>query len=129
MRALESARAQTGVDVTTILVGNGWDPVGFPDDVRTVHLPENVGPAEGHNIGVAHGTSSATEPAGPTSVQTAVTPGSWDQVHRTAGSPVGVACVVVGTAAGGAGRSSTKGADVPAALGPRAGVVTTTLSV
>lgn len=57
LRALESARVQIDVDVTLILVGNGWAPVGFPDDVRAVHLPENVGPAEGRNIGVAHGTS------------------------------------------------------------------------
>ncbi|WP_338749867.1 glycosyltransferase family 2 protein [Janibacter alittae] len=57
LRALESARVQTGVDATLILVGNGWDPTGFPDDVATVHLEENVGPAEGRNIGVAHGTS------------------------------------------------------------------------
>lgn len=57
LRALDSARVQTGVDVTLILVGNGWPPAGFPDDVRTVHLVENVGPAEGRNVGAAHGTS------------------------------------------------------------------------
>lgn len=57
MRALESVRAQTGVDVTLILVGNGWAPEGFAEDVRTIHLEDNVGPAEGRNIGVAHGTS------------------------------------------------------------------------
>ncbi|MDN5745222.1 MAG: glycosyltransferase [Nocardioidaceae bacterium] len=57
LRALDSARVQRGVDVTLILVGNGWEPVGFPDDVRTVHLEANLGPAEGRNIGVAHGTS------------------------------------------------------------------------
>lgn len=57
LRALDSARAQTGVDVTLVLVGNGWDPVGFPDDVRAIHLPTNVGPAEGRNIGVARSSS------------------------------------------------------------------------
>lgn len=57
LRALESARVQEGVAVTLILVGNGWEPVGFPDDVRTLHLPDNVGPAEGRNLGVAHGSS------------------------------------------------------------------------
>lgn len=57
LRALESVRAQTDVDVTLILVGNGWAPEGFPGDVQTVHLVENLGPAEGRNIGVEHGTS------------------------------------------------------------------------
>lgn len=57
LHALESARAQRGVEVHLILVGNGWEPVGFPDDVRTIHLPENVGPAEGRNIGFAKGDS------------------------------------------------------------------------
>ena len=57
LRALESARSQEGVAVTLILVGNGWAPEGFPDDVHTVHLRDNVGPAEGRNVGVDHGTS------------------------------------------------------------------------
>ena len=57
LTALETARAQEGVDVTLILVGNGWEPSGFPDDVRTIHLEENLGVPEGRNVGVAAGTS------------------------------------------------------------------------
>ena len=57
LHALESARSQTGVEVHLSLVGNGWEPHGFPDDVQTIYLEENVGPAEGRNIGASHGTS------------------------------------------------------------------------
>ena len=42
-RALESLLAQEGVDLDVVVVGNGWDPVGLPTGVRTIHLPENVG--------------------------------------------------------------------------------------
>lgn len=57
LRALDSARRQTGVQVSLYLVGNGWEPVGFPDDVSTLHLETNVGPSEGRNIGLSLGTS------------------------------------------------------------------------
>jgi GT2 family glycosyltransferase len=52
-RALESLLAQEGVDLDVVVVGNGWDPVGLPTGVRTIHLPENVGIPEGRNIGAA----------------------------------------------------------------------------
>lgn len=52
-RALETLLAQDGVDLDVVLVGNGWEPVGLPDGVRTVHLPENVGIPQGRNVGAA----------------------------------------------------------------------------
>lgn len=57
LRALESVRVQTDVSVKLILVGNGWDPEGFAEDVHTVHLFDNLGPVEGRNIGVTHGSA------------------------------------------------------------------------
>lgn len=57
LQALESVRSQIGVDVRLLLVGNGWEPEGLPDDVDTLYLPENLGPAEGRNIGFARGSS------------------------------------------------------------------------
>ncbi len=53
-RALGSLLEQQGVELDVVVVGNGWDPVGLPDGVRTVHLPENVGIPEGRNVGAAH---------------------------------------------------------------------------
>lgn len=55
-RAVDSARRQTGVEVSVIVVGNGWRPTGLPSTVRTVHLPENVG-VGGRNAGVSQGDS------------------------------------------------------------------------
>ena len=52
-RAMESLLAQTGVDLDVVVVGNGWAPTGLPPEVRTVHLPENVGIPEGRNVGAA----------------------------------------------------------------------------
>lgn len=49
--ALASLLAQVDVDLDVVLVGNGWEPVGLPDGVRIVHLPENVGIPEGRNVG------------------------------------------------------------------------------
>ncbi|WP_353950853.1 glycosyltransferase [Knoellia sp. S7-12] len=49
--ALDSLLAQVGVDLDVVLVGNGWEPVGFPAGVRVIHLPENVGIPEGRNVG------------------------------------------------------------------------------
>ena len=51
--ALESLLAQEGVELDVVLVGNGWEPVGLPDAVRTLHLPKNVGIPEGRNVGAA----------------------------------------------------------------------------
>lgn len=56
-KALDTLLAQEGVDLDVVLVGNGWEPTGLPEGVRTVHLPENVGIPEGRNVGAreAHG--------------------------------------------------------------------------
>ena len=50
-KALETLLAQEGVELDVVLVGNGWRPEGVLEDVRTVHLEENVGIPEGRNIG------------------------------------------------------------------------------
>lgn len=50
-RAIDTLLAQEGVDLDVVVVGNGWEPTGLPDVVRTVHLPENVGIPEGRNVG------------------------------------------------------------------------------
>ncbi len=52
-RALASLLAQEDVDLDVVVVGNGWEPVGLPAGVRSVHLPENVGIPEGRNVGAA----------------------------------------------------------------------------
>lgn len=49
--ALRTLLDQEGVDLDVLLVGNGWEPDGLPEGVRTLHLPENVGIPEGRNIG------------------------------------------------------------------------------
>ena len=51
-RGIDSLLRQRGVDVRVTVVGNGWDPVGLPDGVRTVHLPENLGIPAGRNAGI-----------------------------------------------------------------------------
>ncbi|KNX37754.1 glycosyl transferase [Luteipulveratus halotolerans] len=51
--ALRTLRAQQGVELDVVLVGNGWEPTGLPEWVRTVHLPDNVGIPEGRNVGAA----------------------------------------------------------------------------
>ena len=51
--ALSTLLAQEDVDLDVVVVGNGWDPVGLPPGVRTIHLPENVGIPEGRNVGAA----------------------------------------------------------------------------
>jgi GT2 family glycosyltransferase len=48
--ALESLRAQTGVELDVVVVGNGWQPEGLT--VRTVALPEDRGIPAGRNAGV-----------------------------------------------------------------------------
>lgn len=50
-RALADLRAQVGVELDVVVVGNGWQPQGLPAWVRTVHVPENVGIPQGRNIG------------------------------------------------------------------------------
>jgi GT2 family glycosyltransferase len=53
-RGLASLHAQQGVQLDIIVVGNGWDPTGLPDDVRSLHLVDNLGIPAGRNRGVEH---------------------------------------------------------------------------
>lgn len=53
-RGIESLLAQRGVELDVICVGNGWEPAGLPDEVRTLALPENLGIPAGRNKGVPH---------------------------------------------------------------------------
>jgi GT2 family glycosyltransferase len=50
--ALASLRAQRGVEVDVVVVGNGWRPAGLPEGVRSVHLETNAGIPGGRNAGV-----------------------------------------------------------------------------
>lgn len=52
-RGLESLRAQQGVTLDIVVVGNAWEPVGLPAGVRSLHLPENLGIPAGRNRGAA----------------------------------------------------------------------------
>ena len=51
---IASLLAQDGVDLDIVVVGNGWEPVGIPDGVRTLGLAENLGIPAGRNAGVPH---------------------------------------------------------------------------
>jgi GT2 family glycosyltransferase len=51
--ALDSVRAQQGVEPDVVVVGNGWAPIGIGADVHVVELPENLGAPGGRNAGVA----------------------------------------------------------------------------
>lgn len=51
-RGLASLRAQRGVDLDIVVVGNGWEPTGLPEGVRGLGLPENRGIPAGRNAGV-----------------------------------------------------------------------------
>lgn len=53
-RALDSVVRQRDVEVSCLVVGNGWEPVGLPAGVGGHALAENVGVPEGRNIGAAH---------------------------------------------------------------------------
>lgn len=53
-RGFESLLAQRGVDLDIVCVGNGWEPEGLPDGVKSLALPENVGIPAGRNEGVPH---------------------------------------------------------------------------
>ena len=59
-RGIRSVLDQVGVEVDVACVGNGWDPATaeppLPPEVRTVHLPENLGIPAGRNRGVPHVT-------------------------------------------------------------------------
>ena len=50
--ALESLRAQEGVETDVAVVGNTWEPSGLPEGVRGVYSAENVGIPAGRNLGV-----------------------------------------------------------------------------
>jgi len=52
-RAVDSLLAQNGVEVDVVVVGNGWQPAGLPDGVKTLALPTNVGIPAGRDAGVA----------------------------------------------------------------------------
>ncbi len=54
--SLESVLAQTDVLLDIVVVGNGWQPAGLPEGVRSLALPENVGIPAGRNAGVAEVT-------------------------------------------------------------------------
>lgn len=53
-RGLESVLGQHGVITDIVVVGNGWEPVGLPDGVHGLGLPENLGIPAGRNAGVPH---------------------------------------------------------------------------
>lgn len=50
---LASVRAQEGVELDVVCVGNGWEPESLPDGVRALVLPENLGIPAGRNAGAA----------------------------------------------------------------------------
>jgi GT2 family glycosyltransferase len=50
-RALETVLVQRDVEVDVVCVGNGWDPSGLPEGVRSVVLDENIGIPAGRNVG------------------------------------------------------------------------------
>ncbi len=50
-RGLDSLAAQQGVELETVVVGNGWRPEGLPDDVRGVERVDTGIPA-GRNAGI-----------------------------------------------------------------------------
>lgn len=52
LRGVESVLSQEDVDTDVVVVGNGWEPTGLPDGVKTVHLPNNLGIPGGRNAGV-----------------------------------------------------------------------------
>ncbi|MUL39726.1 glycosyltransferase family 2 protein [Streptomonospora sp. PA3] len=51
-RAVTSVLEQEGADLELIVVSNGAELPRLPDEVVTVHLPENIGIPEGRNHGV-----------------------------------------------------------------------------
>lgn len=54
--ALETLRSQRGVELQTILIGNGWVPEDIPDWVEVYHEPVNLGCPGGRNSGAIHAT-------------------------------------------------------------------------
>ncbi|TFD34668.1 glycosyltransferase family 2 protein [Cryobacterium sp. TMT1-19] len=52
-RGIRSLLAQQDVLLDIVCVGNGWQPTGLPDQVKTLGLPENLGIPAGRNRGVS----------------------------------------------------------------------------
>jgi len=50
-RGLASVLSQREVDLDVVVVGNGWQPVGLPEEVKAHGLGENVGIPAGRNAG------------------------------------------------------------------------------
>ena len=50
--AVSSLLAQRGVELDVVVVGNGWEPAGVPEGVKTVHLEQDAGIPGGRNAGV-----------------------------------------------------------------------------
>ena len=55
-RAVDALLAQVDVEVDVVVVGNGWEPTGLPDGVKTLALPTNLGIPAGRHAGVAEVT-------------------------------------------------------------------------
>lgn len=53
VHAVHSVLDQVAVSTSVIVVGNGWQPVGLPEGVLTLGLPENLGIPAGRNAGAA----------------------------------------------------------------------------
>lgn len=51
-RGVGSLMLQRDVEFDVVVVGNSWEPVGLPDGVRALGLPDNVGIPAGRNQGV-----------------------------------------------------------------------------
>lgn len=51
-RALRSLLGQRDVVLDVVVVGNGWDPVGIPPNVKAHFLEDNLGIPAGRNAGV-----------------------------------------------------------------------------
>ncbi|YAL82529.1 glycosyltransferase family 2 protein [Dermacoccaceae bacterium W4C1] len=49
--ALASLQRQQGVDLDVLVVGNGWQPTGLPQGVRSSYEPQNLGIPGGRNVG------------------------------------------------------------------------------
>lgn len=50
--SLRSILDQRGVSIQVVCVGNGWQPTGLPEGVRSLSLPANIGIPAGRNAGV-----------------------------------------------------------------------------
>jgi GT2 family glycosyltransferase len=50
--AVKSLMDQIDVEVDVVVVGNGWKPVGLPQEVKRVYIQENLGIPAGRNAGV-----------------------------------------------------------------------------